>query len=333
MTKQSKDKRAIFPPNKQRAFLERVGEFLSVTDVARISHCSERAVRDWRREKFSMPLAVIQALSARTNVPVPKNIKIQDAYANNAKAGKMGIAAVIKKYGGIPRDEKYRKKQWCLWWESTGKFEKNLIFETKAVYKPRRSVELAEFVGIMMGDGGISKYQIAITLHHIDDLEYTSFVASIIEKLFKVTPSIYHSPKDSINDIVVSRKELVQYLHKLGLPIGNKVKQQFDIPEWIKRNEKFSIACLRGLVDTDGSVFTHRYRVKNTQYAYKKLSFTSASTPLLKSAHAILRKLGLNSKLRTRDVRLESIADMKRYFLIIGSHNPKHLRRYKSTVG
>jgi len=301
--------------------------------MARISHCSERAIRDWRREKFSMPFVAVQAFSKRTHISIPKDIQIQDAYANNAKAGKMGIAAVIEKYGRIPHDEKYRKERWRLWWESTGRFEKNPIFETKPIYKPRRGIELAEFIGIMMGDGGISKYQVVVTLHHIDDLEYASFVANIIEKLFKVIPSIYHSPKDSINDIVVSRKELVQYLHKLGLPIGNKVKQQFDIPEWIKRNEQFSIACLRGLVDTDGSVFTHRYRVKNTQYAYKKLSFTSASTPLLKSVHAILRKLGLNSKLRTKDIRLESVADMKRYFFMVGSHNPKHLRRYKSTVG
>lgn len=301
--------------------------------MAHISNCSERTIREWRREKFSMPLTAVHALAKRVHIPVPKNIRVRDAYAHTSKAGKMGIAAVTAKYGRIPHDEKHRKEQWRLWWESTGRFEKNPIFETKPIYKPRRGVELAEFIGIMMGDGGISKYQVAITLHHIDDLEYASFVASLIEKLFKVTPSIYHSPKDSINDIVVSRKELVQYLHKLGLPIGNKVKQQFDIPEWIKRNEQFSIACLRGLVDTDGSVFTHRYRVKNTQYAYKKLSFTSASTPLLKSVHAILRKLGLNSKLRTLDVRLESVADMKRYFLIVGSHNQKHLRRYKSTVG
>ncbi|MDP2665234.1 MAG: LAGLIDADG family homing endonuclease, partial [bacterium] len=218
------------------------------------------------------------------------------------------------------------------WWESIGKFEKNPIFETKTIYKPRRGIELAEFVGIMMGDGGISKYQVAITLHHIDDLEYASFVVNLIKKLFRVTPSVYHSPKDSINDIVVSRKELVQYLHKLGLPIGNKVKQQFDIPKWIKRNRKFSIACVRGLVDTDGSIFTHRYRVKGKWYAYKKLSFTSASEPLRESVHSLLQKFGFHSRKTNDDVRLDSIKDMEQYFSSIGSHNPKHLRRYKNAV-
>ena len=184
-----------------------------------------------------------------------------------------------------------------------------------------------------MGDGGISKYQIIITLHHIDDLEYSDFVAQLIKKLFKITPSINHSSKNSVNDITVSRKELVRYLHELGLPIGNKIKQQFDIPEWIKCDTKFALACLRGLVDTDGCIFTHRYRAKGTWYAYKKLSFTSASRPLRQSVHTLLQKFGFHPRMTDKDVRLDRAEDMKRYFSSVGSHNPKHLRRYESTVG
>lgn len=333
MAEPSKDKRAVFSRGKQRAFLEQVNERITIVEMARISHRSERTIRDWRREKFSMPLAAVKTLSTRTNVPFPKGIKVEDAYAHNVRASKMGIAAVIKKYGRIPHNEEHRKKQWRAWWESTGRFERNPILDTKAVYKPRRSWELSEFIGIMMGDGGISAYQATITLHHEDDQEYTSFVTKLIRRLFKITPSVYHLPKKSVNNIVVSRKELVEYLHALGLPVGNKVKQQFDIPEWIKRNQKFSIACLRGLIDTDGSIFTHRYKAKGKLYSYKKLSFTSASTPLLQSVHNLLRELGFHPRLGTRDVRLENTADMRLYFSIVGSHNPKHLRRYENTVG
>jgi intein/homing endonuclease len=135
-----------------------------------------------------------------------------------------------------------------------------------------------------------------------------------------------------VNDIVVSRKELVRYLHELGLPKGNKVKQQLDIPVWIKRNRKLAIACLRGLVDTDGSIFTHRYRAKDTWYAYKKLSFTSASEPLRESVYVLLQKFGFHPRMTNKDVRLDRAEDMRRYFAYIGSHNPKHLRRYKNAV-
>lgn len=333
MAEAFKNKRAVFVRGKQRTFLEQVSKKLSIAAVARISSCSERTIREWRREKFSMPLAVVHKLSARACIQVPKSFRVRDAYAHIARASRMGLAAVIKKYGGIPRNEKYRKERWRLWWESIGRFEKNLIFESKPVHKPKPSIKLAEFIGIMMGDGGISKYQVVVTLHHVDDLEYSTFVAGLMQELFKVTPSIYHSPKQSVNDIVVSRKELVQYLHELELPIGNKVKQQFDIPKWIKRNRKFSIACLRGLIDTDGSVFTHQYCVKDTQYAYKKLSFTSASEPLRQSVYALLQKLGLHPRMTGTGVRLDRVEDMKQYFSNIGSHNPKHLRRYESAVG
>lgn len=333
MAEVSKGKRAIFPSGKQRAFLKKVGEKLTVAAVAHISQCSERTVRDWRREKFSMPLSTLYMLSAQAHIPMPKNIRAQSAYANSAKASRMGYAAVIKKYGRIPRDEKYRKEQWRVWWKSTGRLEKNSILESKPVHKPERDVQLAEFIGIMMGDGGMSDYQIVITLHHTDDLEYSTIVASLIKRLFKITPRIYHSPRNSVNDIVVSRRQLVQYLHELGLPIGNKVKQQFDIPEWIRCNKEFSIACLRGLIDTDGCIFSHRYLVKNKWYTYKKLSFSSASEPLRQSVHDVLQKFGFHPRITGTNVRLDRIEDVKRYFSLIDSHNPKHLRRYESTVG
>ena len=332
MAKSFIDKRVVFPPGKQKLFLERVGQQLTVAEMADICDCSERTIRDWRREKFSMAFTAIQVLSRRTKVSIPKNIRTHEAYAHLAEASRIGADATIKKYGCIPRDEKYRKEQWRAWWESTGKFEKNPLFETKSVHKPRRTADLAEFVGIMMGDGGINTYQAVVTLHHIDDLEYATFVIQLIERLFKTTPRVYHVPQNSVNNIVVSRKELVDYLHELGLPVGNKVKQRLDIPEWIKQNKKFSIACLRGLIDTDGCIFTHKYRVKGIPYAYKKFSFTSASEPLRQSVHTLLRQLGFHSRIAGDDVRLDRIEDMKLYFSVIDTHNPKHLRRYGNTV-
>ncbi len=333
MTEQIKGKRALFPSGEQRAFLEQVSRKFDTSDIARLCKCSERAVRDWRREKFSMPLTSVRTLTERACISAPKNIEIRDPYAHTSRAGKIGFATVIKTYGRIPNNEAYRQKRWRAWWESTGKFMKNPILAPKVIHTPRKSSSLAEFIGIMMGDGGISNYQIAVILHHTDDLEYTSFVIKMIQRLFKVNPSVYHSPEKSVNNIVVSRKEMVDYLQKLGLPIGNKVRQQFDIPDWIKGDRRFARACLRGLIDTDGSVFTHTYRVKGIQYAYKKLSFTSASAPLRESVHTILQELGFHSRLSKQDVRLESVTDMRRYFSVVGSHNPKHLRRYESTVG
>jgi len=118
----------------------------------------------------------------------------------------------------------------------------------------------------------------------------------------------------------------------LGLKTGNKVKQQVDVPGWIKNNKKFQIACVRGLMDTDGSIFIHKYKVKGKAYQYKKMAFTSRSKPLVIFAYNALKRLKLNPRITKNgwDVRLDSIEDVKKYFRLIGSHNLKHLKKYKN---
>ena len=150
--------------------------------------------------------------------------------------------------------------------------------------------------------------------------------------LFEVTPAVYHDAKDSVNNIVISRKNLVKFcVEKLDLKIGNKIRQQVDIPEWIKRNKKFQIACVRGLIDTDGSVIIHKYGVNGKLYNYKKLQFTSLSRPLLLSVYKILKDLEVNPRLaRQKEVWIDSKMSVKKYFDIVGSHNLKHLNRYRN---
>lgn len=199
----------------------------------------------------------------------------------------------------------------------------------KSFDKPITNCKLAECFGILMGDGGISSHQVVVSLHHIDDAEYSVFVSNLLYSLFGVRPAIYHRQDRSLNNVTISRIALVEYLHSLGLPIRNKIKSGLDMPSWIKGNQNYRLACLRGLVDTDGSIFTHRYRSKEKWYEYKKLSFTSASQPLLVSVYESLVLFGMKPRFGSNnDVRLDSQADMKRYFSTVGTNNPKHLRRY-----
>jgi len=324
------NQQAVFPLGKQRAFIEATEKKLSVPDMARLCACSTRTIRDWRREKFAIQLACLHTLCKKIKKPVPRNLRIRNRYRHVRKAGKKGAIAVMAKYGRVPVNETRRRKRWFEWWNSEGKFKPLSLFRPFSILKPKKSVELAEFIGIMMGDGGISKRQVKITLHHIDDLPYSRFVVRLMEKLFGVKPSVRHVEEDSVNNIVVSRTALVAYLHSLGLPVGNKVKQNFDMPDWIKENRPYAIACLRGLVDTDGCIFCHRYRVNGKWYGYKKLSFTAYSKPLLLTVARLMKEIGLHPRIVPwRDVRLDSIADMKLYFTIVGSHNPKHLSRYR----
>jgi len=325
-------KRASLPSKQQGQFINKILLKIPIKTAAELCSVSKRTIRDWRREKFSMDLKSIQALSQITKVSLPINLEIKPRYWYVNKGSSIGGIAVFKKYGRVGGDPESRKNKWFKWWNKTGRFKKHPIINVRLpIKRPRKTKELAEFFGILIGDGGITQRQITITLNRVDDKEYCGFVIKLIKKLFDVQPSVYHDVKNSVNDIVISRTELVDWLHSLGLPIGNKVKQKIDIPKWIKENKKFLISCIRGLVDTDGCVIKHSYSVNGKKYNYKKIAFSSRSEPLIKSVYNSLEKSGLSARITKdgKDVRIESKNEVKKYFEVIGSHNPKHLKKYR----
>ncbi len=324
-------KRVIFPKGQQERFLDRAVKNLSIDKVSRICSCSQRTIRDWRREKFLMNLAALNKLCEATKTPLPSNIKLRDRYWYAIKGCSAGGRAVWKKYGRIGNDPEYRKQQWRKWWERAGKYHALIINTALSIKKPGKSQNLAEFVGIVLGDGGLSNYQLTITLCGKDEKAYSEFVRKLIEKLFNVPVAVSERKKQSTIDLIVSRVNLVRFcIGKLGLKKGNKVKQQVDIPRWIKSSSSYSIACVRGLIDTDGSVFNHKYNVNGKTYSYKKLNFTSRSNPLRTSVFRILKIMGIKARLSGfYDVRIDSQNDMRKYFKIFNSNNPRHLIRYK----
>jgi len=323
--------RIFLPKGEQNKFINEILSKASVQKVAELCKLSERTIRDWRREKFLMDKSAALRLCKIANIPFPESAEEKEDYWYTKNGENGGAMACIRKYGRIGGDLKYRTKKWREWWEREGKFKSKIVKECKPINKPKFSEELAEFVGITLGDGGITGRQLIITLNYIDDREYGKFVTRLMKKLFRVYVGISFDKKGSVNRYIISRTGLVRFcIRKLGLKKGNKIKQQVDVPNWIKRNKFYSIACMRGLMDTDGCVFNHHYVVKNKSYSYKKLVFTSYSQPLRKSAYNILKNIGLSPRLYSyRDVRIDSKKDMEMYFKLIGSHNPKHLNKLR----
>ena len=63
-------------------------------------------------------------------------------------------------------------------------------FVARTVRYPKHSADLAEFVGILLGDGCINKNQISISLNIKSDKDYASYVVELTEKLFRYRPSL-----------------------------------------------------------------------------------------------------------------------------------------------
>ncbi len=161
MAESSIYKRVIFPFGEQNVFLDKAQRKLNLSSIklAILLGVDNRTLTDWKRERFSMSFRAFKILLNKTNKKAPKNIKFKDAYWYVKKGAKAGGAAVYKKYGRIGGDPEYRKKKWYEWWEKKGKSNiKNSICSFTPIRKPISSKELAEFTGIMLGDGGISRY-------------------------------------------------------------------------------------------------------------------------------------------------------------------------------
>lgn len=322
--------RILLSKGDQKKFIEKILSKISVAEAANLCNLSERTIRDWRREKFLMDKTAMLKLCKKANVAMPQIFIEKDDYwyANPY----LGAEATIKKYGAVGGDPEYRKKRWYEWWYKEGQHNKKngCIKGPLPIKTPRFSKDLAEFTGIILGDGGITKSQVIVSTNSIDDRQYGYFIKRLIKKLFNVNPPIYYRKKQAVMIIAVSRIKLVEFCNKkLKLNIGNKLKQGLDIPSWIKGNLEFEKACVRGLVDTDGCIFNEVHKIKNKIYSYKRVNFVSASVQLRKSVFDILEKNGFFPKIRNnRCVQIEDKEKIKKYFKIIGSHNSKHLKRY-----
>lgn len=132
----------------------------------------------------------------------------------------------------------------------------------KNITIPPKDEKLAEFVGIMLGDGNIYSradkgiFQIKITSNSFTDRDFViNFIKPLIENLFKLKVSVSFDKGRQGMNLRVASVDLVAFLSSLGLISGDKIKNKVTIPPWIKVDNNLLISCIRGLIDTDGTVF------------------------------------------------------------------------------
>lgn len=198
---------------------------------------------------------------------------------------------------------------------------------------PRYSENLAEFFGIMMGDGGINNpWQANITVNSIKDKDYSKYIFTLCGELFGVTPVIWK--RKGMNALIISlaSTSIVDFLVKNGLPRGNKLKNGLNIPEWILNKSHYRKACVRGLMDTDGCAFVHIHRINNKVYKNIGLTFTSYSPKLIFEVADILEEFGIVPHIskRGRDIYLYQADSVVKYLNIFGTSNHRIKSVYNS---
>lgn len=179
--------------------------------------------------------------------------------------------------------------------------EKKLNTENKIGITISKDLEenedLAEFVCIILGDGHMHKrgeksyhyYGLSISLNRVDEKEYIKYVYSLTKSVTGLDPKLYPRKGNKAIDLKLNNKKLIYDLISKGIQTGDKVKNQVYVPDWIKNNERNVVRGLRGLFDTDGSVWIN-HRDKNLG-----LSFKNASKRLVSDFFDMCEKLGIKS--------------------------------------
>lgn len=183
----------------------------------------------------------------------------------------------------------FRSKPFKIDWnfqkvvESTNKKVRNRLHE---ICPPEyMTVELAEFLGILTGDGscGVCGCENQLNLYvDKNENDYLEYVFNLSIGLFgKECVSICY--KESINVISVCSKAAVDFVDYLGIPKGCTYKTKRVPYSIFASSNEYRAAYLRGLFDTDG-------------YSSDCLGFSAHNHELCQDVQLMLAEMGIYSK-------------------------------------
>jgi len=305
----------------------------TIKNLGEVLHLSNRTISDWKRGKYNIEQSSFLKLVELSGTTIEKlDYKVIDPDEQRLIASRLGGKARWEKHGSIGTIEDRRKGGYASY-ENRHK-NRDTIFARTKIKQQQESTALAEFIGICMGDGSVTNYQVTISLNSKDDKEYINYVEHCVNQLFGLKVKLQKRTKKNCINVVISSVELVEFLISCGLPKGDKIQARLDIPSWILQNQDYTIACLRGLFDTDGCIYLETHKTKSGIYSYPRLSFVSASECLRHTVYEAYTSLDIHAKIRmNRSVNIERFTDIEKYFKIVGSSNDKHIRRFAQFGG
>lgn len=209
--------------------------------------------------------------------------------------------------------------------------------------------DMAELIGIHIGDGCISKTKRYAEYYLGGDLKeekdyHNQWVAPLFNKkimlpLFNKKVKYKGYPKVGIYGFYIFNKKLVKLFESMGITSGSKIN--LGVPQKIKQNKMLSKRFIRGLFDTDGSIYFEKNRcAKNPINKVPNIKLGSVSKKLIEDVFQILIDLGMNPRLKkpykgkkdknhVHNILIYRKKDILSYLQIIGFKNPKHHTKWQ----
>ncbi|MBR9679238.1 MAG: hypothetical protein GON13_03145 [Nanoarchaeota archaeon] len=221
--------------------------------------------------------------------------------------------------------------------------------KVKGVVLPTKlNSELAEDIGLMLGDGCINiykrKHQVYyyayISGNYSNEKEfYDDHILLLKNKLFNVHLKAHKRSTNEYGIQICSKAIISFYLKIIGLPKGSK--NNAKIPKCITENtsnSKIIFPFLRGLFDTDGHI---AFKKRKSVCKYPVISLTQKSIMIIKQVKEILTFYGFTSYIYrkssydkrtkkvyvTHNLYLSGRKNFKNWVEKINSNNPKNKKK------
>lgn len=300
-----RDERVTLPKSVQKELVEAAKRESNLTwkELSKKFNVSETTISEvWRKGKSTIPKthfdSLINIVHKSNKNKFYKECKVLSKNWGQIKGGKAAITRIR------PINYKYSLEQ---------------------MRSKIRTVQFAELIGIILGDGNINPKGVRISLEYPQELKYAQHVSKLVVSLYDFEPKInIYKRKDlrvNINSI-----HFAKLLRLIGFSYGSKIRNNVGIPKFIFQDDNLLCSCIRGLIDTDGGYFK-----KDKSGKRIIMEFKSKTNKLRTDFINGVRQLGFKTS-RSGDIaiRVQNQNDVQRLYYLLGSHNPKILIKWES---
>lgn len=213
-----------------------------------------------------------------------------------------------------------------------------------------QKIKLAEIIGCAFGDGslvtmGSGKQRFQLRGHMTEDREhYENFIIPVFNEVISMpltgnpVGKVLYQKRNSFG-IATESRMVVKFLLEHGVPLGTK--NELLIPPWIKSDVECLKAFLRGLVDTDGSVYCSKQYTGNDQrHKVIRIDIGTTSKKFITDIYFALKNIGfhpylLKPQIKKKQnertgykIKISKKSDIEKWNNEIGFSNPKHETKY-----